>query len=222
MRAWLACGGVLMRSLGGVSGDRNPIVLVAAGALGHQRCTTASCCRTSSGNDLRDVIDELRSFGYLLELDVVLRLHLAFRFPLLGDFAAAGVEVELRGRSNPGTCSARRTRRPAAPCATSTRPSSACKSRPSGHGRRAPHARPATAAACRCIRPARPRRDSWSAGVRYRAWQLPSGAAPDDRRARVPLVFDLVEHLDEPALARRLPVPRLRIRAGVQATTDLS
>ena len=45
--------------------------------------------------DLRDVVDELTRFGYPLELDWFAP-HLNFRFPLLGDFAAGGVEVELR------------------------------------------------------------------------------------------------------------------------------
>jgi hypothetical protein len=45
--------------------------------------------------DLRDVVDELRAFGYPLELGWFAP-HLNFRFPLLGDFAAGGVEVELR------------------------------------------------------------------------------------------------------------------------------
>ena len=45
--------------------------------------------------DLRDVVDELRAFGYSLELEWFAP-HLHFRFPLLGDFAAAGVDVELR------------------------------------------------------------------------------------------------------------------------------
>ncbi len=46
-------------------------------------------------SDLRDVVEELRSFGYPVELEWFAP-HLNFRFPLLGDFAAAGVEVELR------------------------------------------------------------------------------------------------------------------------------
>ena len=45
--------------------------------------------------DLRDVVDELRTFGYSVELEWFAP-HLNFRFPLLGDFAAGGAEVELR------------------------------------------------------------------------------------------------------------------------------
>ena len=92
-------------------------------------------------------------------------------------------------RSSPGTCSARR-RAAAAPRATSTRRSSACRSRSSGltDGRHVVNVqRPARAAA-----PDRRRAASSSAGVRYRAWQPPSACT---RRSRVhaPLVFDLVD-----------------------------
>ena len=46
-------------------------------------------------DDLRGVIEELQRFGYPLQLDWFAP-HLNFRFPRLGDFTAAGVEVELR------------------------------------------------------------------------------------------------------------------------------
>ena len=45
--------------------------------------------------DLEDVLDETRSFGYALQPEWFAP-HLEFRFPRLGDFAARGVEVELR------------------------------------------------------------------------------------------------------------------------------
>ncbi len=45
--------------------------------------------------DLSDVIEELNSFGYALQTEWFAP-HLEFRFPRLGDFSAAGVEVELR------------------------------------------------------------------------------------------------------------------------------
>lgn len=45
--------------------------------------------------DLQDVIEELNTFGYPMQLDWFAP-HLNFRFPRLGDFAAGGVEVELR------------------------------------------------------------------------------------------------------------------------------
>jgi uncharacterized protein (DUF2126 family) len=46
-------------------------------------------------SDLQDVVDELRADGFPLELDWFLP-HRDFRFPRLGDFAARGVEVDLR------------------------------------------------------------------------------------------------------------------------------
>ena len=45
--------------------------------------------------DFRDVIDELREFGYPIEFDWFAP-HLEFRFPKYGEFAARGVHVELR------------------------------------------------------------------------------------------------------------------------------
>ncbi len=45
--------------------------------------------------DLSDVVEELAAFGYELDVDWFAP-HLNFRFPKLGDFAAKGVEVELR------------------------------------------------------------------------------------------------------------------------------
>ncbi len=45
--------------------------------------------------DLREVVDETRAFGFPIEL-AWFAPHLEFRFPLLGDFSAAGVGVELR------------------------------------------------------------------------------------------------------------------------------
>jgi len=45
--------------------------------------------------DLADVVAELREFGYDMRLEWFAP-HLNFRFPRLGDFAAGGVEVELR------------------------------------------------------------------------------------------------------------------------------
>ncbi|HEX7438528.1 MAG TPA: transglutaminase family protein, partial [Caldimonas sp.] len=45
--------------------------------------------------DLGDVIEDLRAFGYDVRAEWFAP-HLEFRFPRLGDFAASGVEVELR------------------------------------------------------------------------------------------------------------------------------
>jgi uncharacterized protein (DUF2126 family) len=45
--------------------------------------------------DLSDVVEELQAAGYPIQLDWFAP-HLNFRFPRLGDFAAMGVDVELR------------------------------------------------------------------------------------------------------------------------------
>lgn len=51
-------------------------------------------------DDLRDVVDELRSFGYPMELDWFAP-HFEFRFPKMGAFAARNVQVELRSALEP-------------------------------------------------------------------------------------------------------------------------
>ena len=115
-------------------------------------------------------------------------------------------------RSSPGTCWARRAP-PAARRATSIRRSSACRCKVDRPRRRPPRAHLQRPRACRCSRPAR-------VGEFVGRRALPRleaavGAAPDDRRARAAHLRP-GRHLDEP-LARRLPVPRRRIRAA--ATT---
>jgi uncharacterized protein (DUF2126 family) len=46
-------------------------------------------------DDLCDVVDELKAFGYAVDADWFAP-HLNFRFPRLGDFSARGVDVEVR------------------------------------------------------------------------------------------------------------------------------
>jgi len=45
--------------------------------------------------DMADVVEELNDFGYAIELNWFAP-HLNFRFPQLGEFAASGVDIELR------------------------------------------------------------------------------------------------------------------------------
>ena len=155
---------------------------------GAPSCTTASCCRTSSGRTSTTSSASCSAAGYPFELDWFAP-HLEFRFPLLGDFAAAGVEVELRMALEPwhvlgeesgagGTAryvdSSRRAHRGAASAASSA--TATCS--------------PATAAACRCSRPASPASTSpacaTAPGRRRRRCTRPSPA-------HAPLVFDLVD-----------------------------
>ena len=60
----------------------------------------ASCCRTSSREDFADVIAEQAAAGFALRVEWFAP-HLEFRFPKYGDFAARGVEVELRQALEP-------------------------------------------------------------------------------------------------------------------------
>jgi uncharacterized protein (DUF2126 family) len=152
--------------------------------------------------DLRDVVDELRADGYPLEL-AWFAPHLAFRFPHLGDFAAAGVEVELRMALEPwnvlgeegfagGTAryvdsSLERIEVKAAGL-VGERHVLTC------NGRRLP-LQPTGVAG------------EFVAGIRYRAWNPPNALHPTIG-VQAPLVLDLVDTWIGP-LGRRLPVPRL-------------
>ena len=137
--------------------------------------------------DLRDVVEELRGFGYPVELSWFAP-HLAFRFPFLGDFVAAGVEVELRmalepwhvlgeesgggGTSRYVDSSVERIEVKVANM-VGERHVLAC------NGRRVP-LQPTGIAG------------EFVAGVRYRAWNPPSALHPTIG-THVPLVFDLVD-----------------------------
>ena len=112
---------------------------------GAPSCTTASCCRTSSGQDFaRRDRRAARAPAIAFELDWFAP-HLEFRFPLLGDFAAAGVD----GRAAHGARAlaragrGERRRRHGALRRFVGRAASRCKV--ARAGRRAPRARPATA-----------------------------------------------------------------------------
>jgi uncharacterized protein (DUF2126 family) len=53
--------------------------------------------------DFEDVLDEhAPSFGYPFDMDWF-EPHFEFRFPLVGEVAARGVELTCAVRSNPGT-----------------------------------------------------------------------------------------------------------------------
>ncbi len=151
--------------------------------------------------DLDDVIAELNGAGYPFELDWF-AAHRDFRFPLLGDFAAAGVAVELRMALEPWHVLGEESG-----AGGTARYVDSSVERIEVHvqrpGRRSPRdrlQRPARAAAA----------DRHGRRVRRRR-ALPRldgafVAAPDDRRARAAGLRPR-RHLDEP-LARRLPVPR--------------
>jgi len=137
--------------------------------------------------DLRDVVDELRVFGYPLELEWFAP-HLNFRFPLLGDFSAGGVEVELRmalepwhvlGEESGGGGTARYVDSSLerveikATGLVGERHAITC------NGRRVPLQPTGTVG-------------EFVAGVRYRAWNPPSALHPTIG-VQVPLVIDLVD-----------------------------
>jgi uncharacterized protein (DUF2126 family)/transglutaminase-like putative cysteine protease len=137
--------------------------------------------------DLGDVVGELDDAGYPFEL-AWFAAHRDFRFPLLGDFSAAGVSVELRMALEPwhvlgeesgagGTAryvdSTVERIELLVSGLVGDRHSIAC------NGRRVPLQPTGTVG-------------EYVAAVRYRAWTAPSSMHPTIA-AHVPLVFDLVD-----------------------------
>ena len=132
----------------------------------------------------------------------------ALRVPLPAHRRASrrdGVALELRHGARAVARARRGARRPAAPCATSTRRSSALQVQGRRHGRRARHVVTCNGRA-RAAAADRHRRASTSPAC---ATAPGSRRAACTRRSRVhaPLVFDLVDTWIGP-LARRLHVPR--------------
>jgi uncharacterized protein (DUF2126 family) len=137
--------------------------------------------------DLGDVVGELNDAGYPFEL-AWFAAHRDFRFPLLGDFSAAGVSVELRMALEPwhvlgeesgagGTAryvdSTVERIELRVSGLVGDRHAIAC------NGRRVPLQPTGTVG-------------EYVAAVRYRAWTAPSSMHPTIA-AHVPLVFDLVD-----------------------------
>ena len=137
--------------------------------------------------DFRDVVTELREFGYPLEFDWFAP-HFEFRFPKYGEFAARGVEVELRMALEPWHVMGEE----GAPGGTVRYVDSSVERvqvKVSGlnddrhvltcNGRAVPLQPTGTVG-------------EFVAGVRYRAWQPPSCLHPTIG-VHAPLVFDLVD-----------------------------
>ena len=172
-----------------------------------------SCCRTTSREDFRDVLDELRQRGYRFDA-AWFAPHFEFRFPPSARSRCAASRWSCARRWSRGTCWAR-SRRAAAPRATSTARWSACRcgSRLDGRTLRAGLQRPRGAAA---RRPARA--GEFIAGVRFKAWQPPVSALHPTiyrRRRR----WCSISTTAGPAAAWAADAPRRRIPAA--ATTTL-
>ncbi len=137
--------------------------------------------------DFRDVVGELREFGYPLEFDWFAP-HFEFRFPRYGEFAARGVRVELRMALEPWHVMGEE----GAPGGTVRYVDSSVERlqvKVSGlnddrhvltcNGRAVPLQPTGTVG-------------EFVAGVRYRAWQPPSCLHPTIG-VHAPLVFDLID-----------------------------
>ena len=100
----------------------------AAGALGHARCTTASCCRTSSGRTSPTCSRTCAQRRLPARRAEWFAPHLEFRFPLIGSVdARAASQLELRAGARAVARARRGGRRGRHGRATSTRRSSACR-----------------------------------------------------------------------------------------------
>ena len=138
-------------------------------------------------SDLADVVAELNDAGYPFEL-AWFAAHRDFRFPLLGDFATAGVTVELRmalepwhvlgEESGPGG-TARYVDSTVERIEVHVRGLVGDRHMLACNGRRLPLQPTGT-------------QGEYVAGVRYRAWTAPSSLHPTIGQ-HVPLVFDLVD-----------------------------
>ena len=138
-------------------------------------------------DDLRDVVDELRAFGYPMELEWFAP-HFEFRFPKLGEFAARNVHVELRSALEPWHVMGEE----GAPGGTVRYVDSSVE-RLQVKVRGLVDERHVLAVNGRRI-PLQPtgRVGEFVAGVRYRAWQPPACLHPTIP-PHSPLVFDLVD-----------------------------
>ena len=180
---------------------------------GAPSCTTASCCRTSSGRTSRTCSPSCAQAGYRVRAPSGSRRTSSSASRAIGRRRGARHRSSsCAARSSPGTCWARKARR-AARRATSTRRSSGCRCRRPASSASATSS-PATAARCRCSRPARV--GEYVAGVRYRAWQPPSALHPTIG-VHAPLDVRHRRHLDASARSAAASTT-WRIRAGAATT----
>ena len=96
-----------------------------AACAGARRCTIASCCRISSGQDFRACSPISASAGYASSPHWF-AAHVEFRFPCTARSSTAACDSSCATRSSRGTCSARSVPA-AAPRAPSTPRSSGCR-----------------------------------------------------------------------------------------------
>ncbi|MDQ6685120.1 MAG: transglutaminase family protein [Pseudomonadota bacterium] len=137
--------------------------------------------------DLNTVVDELRAFGYPFEASWF-AAHRDFRFPLLGNFAAAGVQAELRMALEPWHVLGEE-----GGSAGTARYVDSTLERLEVHVSGLVGERHALTCNGRRI-PLQPTGTEGEhvAGVRYRAWNAPSSLHPTID-TNVPLIFDLVD-----------------------------
>ncbi len=137
--------------------------------------------------DFADVVEETREAGYALE-NAWFNPHFEFRFPLLGQFSQANVNVEIRkaiepwyvlGEEPAGGATARYVDSSVERCQVLVRGMTDTRHIVTCNGRRVPLHPTGT-------------EGEYVAGVRYRAWQPPSCLHPTIG-VDSPLVFDLLD-----------------------------
>ena len=172
-------------------------------ALGHRACTTASCCRISSGQDFCDVLDDLRAPATRFDPDWF-DAQREFRFPVYGAVEHAGVAAG----AAPGARAVARARRGAA--GGGDRALRRFIGRAAAGQGRAASTRRRHVVACNGRRVPLRRDRAHGRIRRRRALQGLAAAerpAPDDRRSHAPLTFDMIDTLERP-FARRLRLSR--------------
>ena len=172
-----------------------------AGALGHTRCTIASCCRISSAADFegcRRPICTTRVTPFKLDWFAP---FFEFRFPRYGTWTATACELELRQALEPWHVLGEE----ATTSGTSRYVDSSVERMQVKVATWLPGDRYVVTCNGRLV-PLTPTgtQGEYVAGVRYRAWQPPSALHPTIG-VHAPLVFDLVRHLERPLASAAAP-----------------
>ncbi len=138
--------------------------------------------------DFRDVIEDLQTAGYPLQLEWFAP-HLEFRFPLCGGVTQRGVELEVRQALEPWHVLGEEgaAGRHGSLCGLLTRTAS---SQGAGHDRFTPCGRLQWSCGCRSHPTGM--EGEYVAGVRFRAWQPPECLHPTIG-IQAPLTFDIVD-----------------------------
>lgn len=134
--------------------------------------------------DFAEVVGDLNAAGYAMDSQWF-AAQLAFRFPMMGDYAVESIELELRHALEPGPGRGSASGTPQSPDASLARLQVRVSGLLADRYRIAVNGRPLPLTATG-------RAGEFVAGVRYRAWQPDPGAHLTDQ-VDMPLTFDIVD-----------------------------